>query len=94
MTEKYIEQQLCKKIKTMGGIAAKFVSPGFDGVPDRLILLPSRRVFFAETKAPGKKLRKLQERRKRQLESLGFKVFVIDSLEGIEEMIKEVTNDF
>ena len=38
---------------------------------------------FAELKAPGKTLRSLQALRKRQLESLGFRVFVIDGTEQI-----------
>lgn len=72
MREKLIEQQLIKSVKDIGGIALKIVSPGFDGMPDRLILLPNRKVAFVEVKAPGKTLRPLQEKRKRQLEALGF----------------------
>lgn len=32
MLEKTIEQKLVKAVKNMGGIAPKFVSPGFDGM--------------------------------------------------------------
>ncbi|MFH1029475.1 MAG: VRR-NUC domain-containing protein, partial [Pseudomonadota bacterium] len=70
-------------VKAMGGIAPKFTSPGFDGMPDRLILLPGGHMAFAEVKAPGKQLRPLQVRRKRQLESLGFQVYVIDNPDQI-----------
>ena len=66
MREKLIEQQLIKSVKDIGGIALKIVSPGLDGMPDRLILLPNRKVAFVEVKAPGKTLRPLQEKRKRQ----------------------------
>jgi len=90
MEEKYIEKKLREAVKANGGIAFKFVSPGCNGVPDRLVLMPSGKVFFAETKAPGQKLRPLQERRKRQLESLGFKVYVIDEVKKIGEMIDEI----
>jgi hypothetical protein len=38
--EKTIEKKLVNTVKSMGGIAPKFVSPGFDGMPDRLVLLP------------------------------------------------------
>jgi VRR-NUC domain. len=72
MREKWIEQQLVKAVKDIGGIALKIVSSGLDGMPDRLILLPGRKLAFVEVKAPGKALRPLQEKRKRQLESLGF----------------------
>lgn len=83
MREKAIEQKLKTAVVSMGGIAPKFVSPGMDGMPDRLILLPDGRIAFAEVKAPGKHLRPLQVKRKRQLELLGFRVYVIDSPEQI-----------
>ena len=78
MREKVIEQKLVQKVKEMGGMALKFISPGLDGVPDRLVLLPVGRMAFVELKAPGRHLRPLQEKRKRQLQALGFLVFCID----------------
>ena len=90
MREKLIEQQLIKSVKDIGGIALKIVSPGFDGMPDRLILLPNRKVAFVEVKAPGKTLRPLQEKRKRQLEALGFLVFCLDNLEQIGGILREI----
>lgn len=79
-----------KAVKNLGGIAPKFVSPGFDGMPDRLVLLPHGKLAFVELKAPGKKLRPLQKKRKRQLEGLGFSVYVIDSPEQIGEILDEI----
>lgn len=90
MREKWIEQQLVKAVKDIGGIALKIVSPGFDGIPDRLILLPNRKIAFVEVKAPGKTLRPLQEKRKRQLEALGFLVFCLDNLEQIGGILREI----
>ena len=78
MREKDIEQALVARVKAMRGIAPKFTSPGFDGMPDRLALLPGGRVGFVELKAPGKKPRALQMARHRLLRRLGFKVYVID----------------
>ena len=91
MREKTIEVHLVKAIRLMGGLAPKFVSPGLDGVPDRLLLLPDGRMAFAELKAPGKQLRPLQIRRKRQLETLGFRVFVIDSTDQIGGVLDELS---
>lgn len=71
-------------------MALKFVSPGMAGIPDRLVLLPKGRIYFVELKAPGKNLRPLQVKRKKQLEALGFKVYVIDSYEKIQLFIDEV----
>lgn len=90
MREKIIENKLKNTIKEKGGLCLKFVSPGFDGVPDRIILLPGGIIAFAELKSPGKKLRPLQERRKRQLESLGFSVFCIDNTECIGGVLNEI----
>jgi hypothetical protein len=57
MNEKDIERKLVVTVKNAGGIAPKLVSPGFAGMPDRIILLPGGHMAFAELKAPGKKPR-------------------------------------
>ena len=68
----------------------KFVSPGLDGVPDRIILMPGARIAFAELKAPGRKMRPLQVKRKGQLEALGFQVYCIDRPEQIGGVLREI----
>ena len=83
MLEKTIEHKLTSAVKSMGGIAFKFTAPGINGVPDRLVLLPCGKLAFIELKAPGKDMRPLQVKRKRQLEQLGFSVYCIDSTEQI-----------
>jgi len=90
MREKTIESKLVKAVKNLGGLAPKFISPGLDGVPDRLVLLPGGKIAFIELKAPGKELRPLQVRRKRQLEALGFSVYCIDSPNQIGEILNEI----
>jgi hypothetical protein len=93
MNEKQIENKLTMAVKKSGGIAPKFVSPGFAGMPDRLILLPDGHIGFVELKAPGKKPRPLQLSRHRLLRKLGFRVYVIDDPEQIGGMIDEITGD-
>ena len=90
MNEKQIENKLTMAVKKAGGIAPKLVCPGFAGMPDRLILLPDGYVGFAELKAPGKTPRPLQVSRHKMLRSLGFKVYVIDSVEQIGGMLHEL----
>lgn len=90
MREKAIEKKLTKAVKSAGGLALKFTSPGFAGVPDRLILLPGGRMAFVEVKVMGRQPRPLQVRRKRQLEALGFLVYVIDSKEQIGGILSEI----
>lgn len=93
MNEKAIEQKLVLTVKSMGGIAPKFVSPGFDGMPDRLILFPGGRIAFVEVKAPGKKPRPLQLARHKLLRNLGFKVYVLDSQAGIKKILSDMGGD-
>ncbi|RQN12512.1 VRR-NUC domain-containing protein [Clostridium butyricum] len=92
MRESKIEKSLKDRVQDMGGIALKFVSPGMAGVPDRIVLIPNGKVVFVELKAQGKKLRPIQLKRKSQLEYLGFKVYLIDSLQGVDSFVKEVFN--
>ena len=90
-TERLIEQRLVTAVKAKDGIAPKFVSPSFAGMPDRLVLLPGGVFAFAELKAPGMKPRALQVARHRMLRELGFKVYVIDGIEQIGGMLNEIT---
>ena len=90
MREKQIENKLAAEAKKLGGIALKFVSPSFDGMPDRLVLMPDGHIAFVELKALGKKPRPLQLARHQLLRSLGFRVYVIDSVEQIGGMLDEV----
>lgn len=90
MREKIIEQQLVQAVKHRDGICPKFVSPGYNGMPDRLVLLPHGRIAFVELKAPGKKMRPLQVHRKRQLEALGFPVYCIDNSTQLGGMLDAI----
>ena len=90
MNEKFIEQKLVTAVKTKGGIALKFVSPSFAGMPDRLILMPGGMMAFAELKAPGVKPRPLQVARHEMLRRLGFRVYVIDGIEQIGGILDEL----
>ena len=90
MREKVIEQKLVRAAKNMGGIALKYVSPGFDGMPDRIVLLPGGRIGFVEVKAPGEKPRPLQLSRHGLLRRLGFKVYVLDDEQQIGGILDEI----
>lgn len=90
MRESEIEKRLKNAVKMRDGLALKFVSPNFNGVPDRLLLLPEGKAAFAELKATGRKMRSLQIKRKRQLEALGFLVYCIDDTEQIGGVLDEI----
>ena len=93
MSEKQIERALIKAVKDAGGLCLKWVSPGWDGAPDRIVLFGDNgigRIAFVEVKAPGGKARKIQQVRHRQLRSMGFKVFVLDDPNYIPMIIEEI----
>lgn len=91
MLEKEIEGYLKKRVeKELGGRALKFVSPGLAGVPDRIVLLPGARIVFVETKAPARKLRRLQEYVCGQIAALGFDVRRIDTKAGVDSFTREM----
>lgn len=80
-SEKAIEKKYRESVKKRGGLALKFVSPGFTGVPDRIALFPGGVVEFTELKAPGKTPKPRQAYVHQQLRELGFVVNTIDNLQ-------------
>lgn len=91
MRESSLEKRFVREIKKLGGKAPKWVSPGYRGVPDRLVILPGGRTIFVEMKAPGKPLSPLQAKWAVDLRKMGHQVFKIDSHEDIDRFIAEVT---
>jgi hypothetical protein len=90
MREKTTERKLVNAIKKSGGLCPKFVSPGLDGMPDRLALFPGGKIAFVEVKAMGSKPRPLQVARHGQLRQLGFRVYVLDDAAQIPRIISEM----
>jgi len=90
MREKALEKKLVQSVKSAGGIALKFVSPGFDGMPDRIVLIPDGHIGFVEVKAPGEKPRPLQIARHGLLRRLGFKVYILDDEQQIGGILYEI----
>lgn len=93
MLEKDIEVTLVKVVKKEKGLCLKFTSPSMTGIPDRLILLPRGKIGFVEVKRPGEVPRPVQRKRIRQLRNLGFKVFVLDDKEKIDEIVRMIGGD-
>ena len=90
MIEKDIERTLRNGIHEIIPKAKclKFVSPGFTGVPDRIILLPGGLVVFAETKRPKDSERQRQLFVQTHLRRLGFTVFsTVDTPEKVQAVI-------
>ena len=90
MREGTIERAFVKAVQAAGGIAYKLTSQTANGLPDRLVLFFPAKTVFVELKAPGKRLRALQKKRRKQLMGLGFPVLCIDGLEQIATAIEAV----
>ena len=90
MLEKQIESHLMAKIKKTGGLALKFISPNYSGMPDRIVLIPNGRLYFVELKSKGKKPTPKQEKVHDLLRNLGFKVLVLDSKASVDEFVSGV----
>ena len=90
MNENYIENYLKKVSEANGFLCFKFKSPGNNGVPDR-ILIGHGKTIFVETKAPGKKPRKLQQAVHKEMRAYGAIVYTLDTIEKIDEFIKQET---
>ena len=88
MLETEIERKLVAVVKAHGGMCLK--QTGIAGIPDRLVLLPGGQAAFVELKAPGEKPRKLQRMRIKQLQKLGFRCYVIDSMQQVADLVDRI----
>lgn len=91
MIEKQIEAYLVKRIHAIGGECEKFVSIAKRSVPDRIISLKGGRIIFVEVKSKGKHPTEMQERDHQRRREMGFDVRVIDSKEGVDALVKELS---
>ena len=90
MREKQTELKLVSAVKKLGGIAPKFMSPGLDGMPDRIVLLPGGHMAFVDVTAMGCESRPLQLAGHGMRRRLCFRVYVVDSLEQIGGILDEI----
>lgn len=90
MLEREIEKKLVDGVRKLGGRAYKFVSPGNDGVPDRIVVLPQRGPKFIELKTEYGRLSDLQKVQIKRLRNLGQDVRVLYGLRDVERFLEEM----
>ena len=88
MLEKKKKKILVSEVKKLGGRAYKWVSPGNDGVPDRIVIFPGKPPVFMELKSEKGKLSALQKSQMRRLLELGQAVFVVRGMDGLSEFFQ------
>lgn len=89
--ENKVERYLDERVKALGGITRKWVSPGIDGVPDRIVIV-GQRVFFVEVKTDDGQLSKAQEREHKRLIKAGAMVDTVYGRTGVDEFIESISN--
>lgn len=89
MLERDIEKILVNEVKKLGGRAYKWVSPGNDGVPDRIVILPGLRPMFVELKTETGRLSALQNVQIKRLQELGQEVEVLYGLQQVRDFLDE-----
>ena len=90
MREKEIEKILVSEVKKLGGRAYKWVSPGNDGVPDRIVIIPGRPPVFVELKTDTGRLTALQKVQIDRLRELGQDVRVLRGAAGVKALLTEL----
>ena len=88
MREREIEKRLITGVKNLGGRAYKWVSPGNDGVPDRIVILPGETPYFVELKSESGRLTALQEVQISRLRNLGQDVLVLYGWNQVKEFLE------
>lgn len=89
-SEKVIERKLVEAVKANGGMCIKLLCDNLLGLPDRMCLFPGHKIVFVELKTTGRKPRRIQVFMHNKLRALGFRVEVIDSIEGVEQFINNI----
>lgn len=93
--EKNLEKRLTADVKKLGGMCLKFVSPGFTGVPDRIVLMPGCRIWFVELKTQGKKVEPggRQDLVRAELRKREFSVWVIDTEARLKGFLYAISDE-
>ena len=89
-SEKVVERKLVELVKINNGMCIKLLCDQLIGLPDRLCLFPNHKMAFVETKTTGQKPRRIQAYMHKKLRALGFRVEVIDSIEGVINFIEDI----
>lgn len=89
-SEKVIERKLVELVKLNGGMCIKLLCDQLIGLPDRMCLFPGHKIVFVELKTTGRKPKRIQAYMHNKLQALGFRVEVIDSVEGVINFVKDI----
>lgn len=89
-SEKVVERKLVELVKAKKGMCIKLLCDQLIGLPDRLCLFPGGVIVFVEVKTTGQKPRRIQTFIHNKIRALGFRVEVIDTVEGAQKLVSEI----
>ncbi len=90
-SEKIVERKLVELVKINNGMCIKLLCDQLIGLPDRMCLFPKHKIAFVELKTTGQKPRRIQTFMHNKLRALGFRVEVIDTVEGVINFVEDIT---
>jgi hypothetical protein len=88
--EREIEAYLRKQCLSRNWMCLKWVSPSYAGVPDRIVLSNTGKVYFVELKAPRGRTSKRQLLVHNELNKRGFIVKILKSKPQIDKWLETV----
>ena len=92
MRERDIEDWIKGEVEKLGGLWLKFVSPGNDGVPDRVAIFPDGRTVFVELKTAMGHLSRVQRYQIRRLRERHQQVCVVYGKRGAVDFIRDMAD--
>ena len=87
--ENRVEKYLDKQVKLLGGLTRKWVSPGQDGVPDRIVILDGV-VIGVEVKCLDGRMSTAQHRERERLTSVGMTITTVYGSTGVDGFILDL----
>lgn len=88
--EATVERSFCNRLRKAGCLVYKFVSPGNDGVPDRIVVTPGGRVIFVELKTERGDLEPIQKFQIGRLQDHGQVVRVLHGTAEVDRFVSDV----
>ena len=91
--ERDIEKYLKARVEEMGGLFMKFVSPGNDGVPDRIAIMPGDHVWFVELKTSKGRTTAIQEWQIEQIKKRDVPAIVVRGMTDARVFIETLRDE-
>lgn len=94
MKESELERILVEEVRKEGGRAYKWVSPGNDGVPDRIVFFPNGELYFIELKTDTGRVSSQQKIQLNRLSGLGQKAKIVRGMDGLIRFFRESGREY